>query len=184
VIIYIQLNIVKQGELKNSSPFLLEECMSEYLNKIKELSIPVVESKNLELVDVVLRKEFGVNVISIVIDNPETFTMDIDEVAEINSEILDLVNDFIPDGYYLEVTTPGIERELKTEKDFNRAIDKYIYIKTYQKIDNAFGLKEINGYLKEVLDEEYVVEVLHMGRRKIVNIQKSAVAKIRLAVKF
>ena len=38
--------------------------------------------------------------------------------------------------------------------------------------------------LKEVLDEEYVVEVLHMGRRKIVNIQKSAVAKIRLAVKF
>ena len=57
MIIYIQLNIVKQGELKNSSPFLLEECMSEYLNKIKELSIPVVESKNLELVEVVLRKE-------------------------------------------------------------------------------------------------------------------------------
>ena len=158
--------------------------MSEYLNKIKELSIPVVEKKNLELVEVVLRKEFGVSVISIVIDNPETFTMDIDEVAEINSEILDLVNDYIPDGFYLEVTTPGIERELKTEKDFSRAIDKYIYIKTYQKIDNAFGLKEINGYLKEVLDEEYVVEVLYMGRRKVVNIQKSAVAKIRLAVKF
>ena len=130
------------------------------------------------------RKEFGVNVISIIIDNPETFTMDIDEVAEINSEILDLVNDYIPDGYYLEVTTPGIERELKTEKDFNRAIDKYIYIKTYQKIDDAYGLKEINGYLKEVLENDYVVEVLHMGRRKIVNIPKSAVAKIRLAVKF
>ena len=110
--------------------------------------------------------------------------MDIDEVAEINSEILDLVNDYIPDGYYLEVTTPGIERELKTEKDFNRAIDKYIYIKTYQKIDDAYGLKEINGYLKEVLENDYVVEVLHMGRRKIVNIPKSAVAKIRLAVKF
>ncbi len=158
--------------------------MSEYLHKIKEASRPVVESKNLELVDVVLRKEFGVNVISIIIDNPETFTMDIDEVAEINSTILDIVNDDIPDGYYLEVTTPGIERELKTKKDFDRAIGKYIYIKTYQKIDDAFGLKEMYGTLNEVIDDSYVVEVVNMTRKKVVNISKAAVAKIRLAVKF
>ncbi len=158
--------------------------MSEYLHKIKEASRPVVENKNLELVDVVLRKEFGVNVISIIIDNPETFTMDIDEVAEINSTILDIVNDDIPDGYYLEVTTPGIERELKTKKDFDRAIGKYIYIKTYQKIDDAFGLKEMYGTLNEVTDDSYVVEVVNMTRKKVVNISKAAVAKIRLAVKF
>lgn len=158
--------------------------MSEYLHKIKEASIPVVESRSLELVEVVLRKEFGVNVISIVIDNPETFTMDIDEVASINSEILDLVNDYIPDGYYLEVTTPGIERELKTEKDFARAIGKYIYIKTYQKIENAYNLKEMYGTLLEVTENDYVVDVVNMTRTKTVNIPKTAVAKIRLAVKF
>lgn len=158
--------------------------MSEYLHKIKEASIPVVESRFLELVEVVLRKEFGVNVISIVIDNPETFTMDIDEVASINSEILDLVNDYIPDGYYLEVTTPGIERELKTEKDFARAIGKYIYIKTYQKIENAYNLKEMYGTLLEVTENDYVVDVVNMTRTKTVNIPKTAVAKIRLAVKF
>lgn len=158
--------------------------MSDYLHKIKEASIPVVESKNKELVEVVLRKEFGINVISIVIDDPETFTMDIDEVASINSEILDIVNDDIPDGFYLEVTTPGIERELKTTKDFDRAIGKYIYIKTYQKLENAYNLKEMYGTLLEVKEDEYLVEVVNMTRKKEVNIPKSAVAKIRLAVKF
>ena len=154
------------------------------IEKIKELSLPVVKKYQKSLVSVEHVKEYGIDIVRITIDDLNTFDIDIDDVAKINEEILDLVNDYLPDGYYLEVTTPGIERELKTEKDFNRAIDKYIYIKTYQKIDNAFGLKEINGYLKEVLDEEYVVEVLHMGRRKIVNIQKSSVAKIRLAVIF
>lgn len=65
-----------------------------------------------------VRKEFGTNIISIVIDDPETFSLDIDEVASINAEILDEVNDLIPDGYYLEVTSLGIERELLTEKIF------------------------------------------------------------------
>lgn len=156
----------------------------EYINKIKELSLPIVLSHQKELVDVVLRKEFGVSIISVIIDDLETFSMDIDEVAEINTSILDLVNDYIPDGYYLEVTTPGIERELKTDIDFKRAIGKYIYIKTYQKIDEAFGLKEINGDLIEVNENEYVVNVVHMTRKKVVNIPKTAVAKIRLAVDF
>lgn len=156
----------------------------EYLNKIKELSLPIVLSHQKELVEVVLRKEFGVSIISVVIDDLETFSMDIDEVAEINTSILDVVNDYIPDGYYLEVTTPGIERELKTEADFKRAIGKYIYIKTYQKIDEAFGLKEINGDLIEVTENEYVVDVVYMTRKKVVNIPKTTVAKIRLAVDF
>lgn len=156
----------------------------EYLKKIKELSLPIVLSHQKELVEVVLRKEFGVSIISVVIDDLETFSMDIDEVAEINTSILDVVNDYIPDGYYLEVTTPGIERELKTEADFKRAIGKYIYIKTYQKIDEAFGLKEINGDLIEVTENEYVVDVVYMTRKKVVNIPKTTVAKIRLAVDF
>ena len=85
--------------------------MSEYLLKIKELSLDIVNKHQKELVDVKVRKEFGTNIISIVIDDPETFSLDIDEVASINSEILDKVNDLIPDGYYLEVTSLGIERK-------------------------------------------------------------------------
>jgi ribosome maturation factor RimP len=158
--------------------------MNNIINKIKERAIEIAEELELEIIDVEWVNEFGTNILRIIADSKESLNIDqataLNEAMSLELDKLDLIED----EYMLEVSSPGIERELKTEKDFNRAIDKYIYIKTYQKIDNAFGLKEINGYLKEVLDEEYVVEVLHMGRRKVVNIQKSAVAKIRLAVKF
>ena len=111
-----------------------------------------------ELIDVKLRKEFEVNIISVIIDDPETFSMDIDEVASINSALLDEVNDLIPDGYYLEVTTPGIERE--------------------------FAIKEITGTLLEVTENTFVVEMLLHQRKKVVTVPRTAVAKIRLAVKF
>ena len=102
-----------------------------------------------ELVIVSLRKEFGTNIISITIDDPVTFSSDIDEIASINQEILDIVNDDIPDGYYLEVTTPGVERELK-ENEYEKSIGKYICIKTYQKLETAYNLKEIYGTLISV----------------------------------
>lgn len=158
--------------------------MSEYLLKIKELSLDIVNKHQKELVDVKVRKEFGTNIISIVIDDPETFSLDIDEVASINSEILDKINDLIPDGYYLEVTSLGIERELLTEKDIQKAINKFVYLKTYQKMENVYNLKEISGYLREANEEEFKLEIFLNQREKVVVIPRAAVAKIRLAVDF
>lgn len=158
-------------------------CMSNYLQSIRELALPIVSMHQKELIDVKLRKEFEVNIISIIIDDPETFSMDIDEVALINSELLDVVNDLIPDGYYLEVTTPGIERELQTEMDLQRAIGKYIYIKTYQKLEE-YQIKEITGTLLETTENTFVVEMQFNQRKKVVTVPRTAVAKIRLAVKF
>ena len=158
--------------------------MSEYLLKIKELSLDIVNKHQKELVDVKVRKEFGTNIISIVIDDPETFSLDIDEVASINSEILDKVNDLIHDGYYLEVTSLGIERELLTEKDIQKAINKFVYLKTYQKMENVYNLKEISGYLREANEEEFKLEIFLNQREKVVVIPRAAVAKIRLAVDF
>ena len=151
--------------------------MNEYLSKIKDASIPIIEKHKKELVNVSLRKEFGTNIISITIDDPVTFSSDIDEIASINQEILDIVNDDIPDGYYLEVTTPGVERELK-ENEYEKSIGKYICIKTYQKLETAYNLKEIYGTLISV-DQDNLKQ-----RKKIVTIPKDAIAKIRLAIKF
>lgn len=158
--------------------------MHNYLQSIQELALPIVSTHQKELVAVKLRKEFEVNIISIIIDDPQTLSMDIDEVALINSELLDAVNNLIPDGYYLEVTTPGIERELHTEIDFQRAIGKYVYIKTYQKLEDVYHLKEINGTLLEITEDTFVVEMLLNQRKKVVTVPRTAVAKIRLAVKF
>lgn len=158
--------------------------MNDYLLKIKEQAIPIVESHQKVLVDVVLRKEFSTNIISIIIDDPVSFTIDIDEVAQINLEILDVVNDYIPDNYYLEVTTLGIERALVTENDFKRAIGQYIYLTTYQKQTEAFNLKEMNGYLLNYNEKEIEVEIELNKRKKIVTIAKDQIAKIRLAIDF
>lgn len=158
--------------------------MSEYLLKIKESASNIVDKHQKELIDVKVRKEFGTNIISIVIDDPETFSLDIDEVASINAEILDEVNDLIPDGYYLEVTSLGIERELLTEKDIQKAINQFVYLKTYQKMENAYNLKEISGYLIEANAEEFKLEIFLNQRQRLVVIPRAAVAKIRLAVDF
>ena len=158
--------------------------MNDYLMKIKENAMKVASSFDKIVVDVKLRKEFGTNIISVTIDDPKTFTLDIDEVAKINQELLDLVNDDIPDGYYLEVTSLGIERELLNEYDYQKAKGMYVCVKTYQKIDTAANLKEVYGTLQEVSPTDFTIEMMDKQKKKIVTIPKELVAKIRLAVKF
>ncbi len=157
---------------------------NDYLESIKQVALNIVQKHQKELVDVKVRKEFGTNIISVIVDDIETFSLDIDEVALINTELLDEVNDLIPDGYYLEVTTLGIERELVTEKDIQKAINQFVHIKTYQKVATAYNLKEIDGYLKEANDEEFTLEVFLNNREKMVVIPRVVVAKIRLAIDF
>lgn len=155
-----------------------------YLEKIKELSVDIIKSHNVELIDVVLRKEFGASIIQITIDDVNTFDLDIDKVALINEEILDIVNDYIPDGYYLEVTTLGIERELKDESDYNKAIGKYVYIVTNEKISKMGNSNELYGYLEENNETSLVIKGFVKGAKKTFIIPKENIAKIRLAVKF
>ena len=143
------------------------------IDKNERIIKNIVDKHQKELIDVKVRKEFGTNIISIVIDDPETFSLDIDEVASINAEILDEVNDLIHDGYYLEVTSLGIERELLTEKDIQKAINQFVY-----------NLKEISGYLREANAEEFKLEIFLNQRQRLVVIPRAAVAKIRLAVDF
>jgi ribosome maturation factor RimP len=154
------------------------------IDKIKGKSLPVVEKYQKTLVSVEHVNEYGIDIIRITIDDPNTFDIDIDDVAAINEEILDLVNDDLPDGYYLEVTTVGIERELKNDDDLEKALGKYIYLKTYEKIESAFNQKEIYGYLESYEEDSINVNVINKTRTKLVTIEKSKIAKLRLAVKF
>ena len=71
-----------------------------------------------------------------------------------------------------------------TEKDIQKAINKFVYLKTYQKMENVYNLKEISGYLREANEEEFKLEIFLNQREKVVVIPRAAVAKIRLAVDF
>ena len=162
-----------------------------YLDTIKELIEPIVKEYNLVLISVKKKTENGFNVVEVIIDDPVSFTIDIDVVSEISERAIDLVNDYIPDGYYLEISSLGIERELITIDDYHRALseEKYIYVKTYQKIKytknkNSDGEKEFYGYLKSFNDEEIEITTMIKAREYTITIPKSLIALIRLAVKF
>ena len=158
--------------------------MALNLEEMKRLALPVIEKHEKELISLKKVKEFGIDKIVFTIDDPNTFILDVDEVATIMEEILDLINDLIPDGHYLEVSSLGAERELITPLDYERALEKYIYISTYQKVQSASNMKELYGYLKSYDEESVTIDAIIKTRTKEVTIKRDNIAKIRLAVNF
>lgn len=158
--------------------------MALNLEEMKHLALPIIEKHEKELISLKKVKEFGIDKIVFTIDDPKTFILDVDEVATIMEEILDLINDLIPDGHYLEVSSLGAERELITPLDYERALEKYIYISTYQKVQSASNMKELYGYLKSYDEESVTIDAIIKTRTKEVTIKRDNIAKIRLAVNF
>lgn len=109
-------------------------------NKLIEIlyniGVNTIEAHDVELVDVELIKEVGNWYLRYYIDKPGGVTIaDCQKVSEQLSNRLD-IEDPIPYSYILEVSSPGIERPLKNERDFTKAIDSYVEIKTYEPLSN------------------------------------------------
>ena len=156
--------------------------MSKITEQIEKIAQPITSELALELVDVEFLKEGRNWFLRVYVDNPEA-PIDIDQCALVSeklSEILDQL-DPIEQNYFLEVSSPGAERPLKKEKDFEKAIGKFIYIKTYEPVEDA---KEFEGYLKSYDDEQVEIEIKIKTRRKLITIAKEKIAVIRLAIDF
>ncbi len=156
--------------------------MSKITEQIEKIVQPITSELALELVDVEFLKEGRNWFLRVYVDNPEA-PIDIDQCALVSeklSEILDQL-DPIEQNYFLEVSSPGAERPLKKEKDYEKAIGKFIYIKTYEPVEDA---KEFEGYLKSYDDEQVEIEIKIKTRRKLINIPKDKIAVIRLAIDF
>lgn len=153
------------------------------LIKIKNQVIPIVEANNLILYDICVVHEYDMDIIRIIVDDPNTFDIDIDCVGKINQEILDLINDDIPDGFYLEVTSLGIEREINIPSDFEKTLDKYVFVSLYEK-NQEINEKEIYGTFKSYNNTSITLDVKIKTRRKTINIDIKKIAKMRLAVEF
>ncbi|MGO3202090.1 MAG: ribosome maturation factor RimP, partial [Ruoffia tabacinasalis] len=89
--------------------------------------------------------------------------------------------DPFPKAYFLEVSSPGAERPLKTEQDILNAVGEYIHLDYYVP---QFGEKFHEGTLLEVTDEMFQIEVTIKTRKKVLEIKRDAVSKLRLAIKF
>lgn len=155
--------------------------MSKVTDTVGQLVTPILDELNLELVDIEYVKEGRDWFLRVFIDK-ET-GVDIEEcglVSEKLSEKLDEV-DPIPYNYFLEVSSPGAERPLKNAKDFEKAVGKNVYIKTYEPID---GDKTFEGVLTHFDGETVTVEIKIKTRKKSIEIPYAKVANARLAVVF
>ncbi len=150
----------------------------EYEQKTEELLLPFLRSLSFELVDVEYVREGGTWYLRAYIDKPGGITIeDCETVSRKLSDLLD-EQDFIEDSYVLEVSSPGLGRPLKKEKDFARSLGSEVEVKTYRVIDHK---KEFTGVL-ESYDADTVTLLLDDDTEK--TFKKGDIALIRLAFDF
>ncbi|MDD1501268.1 MULTISPECIES: ribosome maturation factor RimP [unclassified Lysinibacillus] len=156
--------------------------MSKVPSLIEELAKPIVEELNLELVDVEFVKEGRNWFLRVYVDTPQG-GIDIEQCAQVSERLSLLLdeNDPITQNYYLEVSSPGAERPLKKDTDFENAIGKFIYVKTYEPIKD---MKEFQGYLTSYDEHTLVMEVRIKTRKITVTIEQEKIALARLAIDF
>ena len=150
----------------------------EYEQKTEKLLMPIMEANGFELVDVEYVKEAGNWYLRAYIDKPGGITVDDCEV--VNRELGDLLDrdDFIDDSYILEVSSPGLGRPLKKERDFIRSKGEEVEIRTYRMVDRQ---KEFRGVLK-AWDKDTVTIETEDGQEQIFD--RDNIALIRLAFDF
>ena len=147
----------------------------EYEQKAEAILTPIVESKGFELVDVEYVKEAGTWYLRGYIDKPGGITVnDCEDVSRAFSDILD-EQDFIEDSYIMEISSPGLDRPLKKEKDFARSIGKDVEIKLYKALNKE---KEFVGVLTDYDKETITIE---LDDESTMVFKRSDVALIRLA---
>ena len=149
----------------------------EYEQKAEAILTPIVESKDFELVDVEYVKEAGCWYLRGYIDKPGGITVnDCEDVSRAFSDILD-EQDFIEDSYIMEISSPGLDRPLKKEKDFKTRLGKLVEIRTYRPIEKQ---KEFSGVLKAYDSNSVTIDEDGTER----TFEKKDIALIRLAIEF
>lgn len=148
-----------------------------YEQKAEALLEPIVAEYHFELVDVEYVKEGSNFYLRAYIDKPEGITVDDCEVvSRAFSQKLD-EEDFIEEAYIMEVSSPGLGRPLKKEKDYKRSMGKELEIRTYRTINKE---KEFYGVLKKYDESSVTIDC----EGEEMTFQKSDIALIRLAFDF
>ena len=149
-----------------------------YEQRTEELISPIIEQNQFELVDVEYVKEGGTWYLRAYIDKPGGITVDDCEVvSRALSDLLDK-HDFIEDAYVLEVSSPGLGRPLKKDKDFARSIGEAVDVRTFRAISHQ---KEFTGILRDYDKEKIVLE---MEDQELLEIARADIALIRLSFDF
>lgn len=155
--------------------------MSKTIEIVEKLAQPIVEELGFKLINVEYVKEGKDWFLRVFIDSDKG--VDIESCAIVNeklSTVLDEV-DPIENLYFLDVSSPGAERPIKTEKDYINAIGKQILIKTYEKINNE---KTFEGKLTSFNNDQVIILQKIKTKNKEVSIPLEKISFARLSISF
>lgn len=124
-------------------------------SKVTKLLEETINNLGYELYDVKYEKEGKNYYLRVIIDKPDG--IDLNDCEKVNNEINDKLDDadYIKEQYFLEVSSPGIERVLRKEKHFLKQIGNEISVKLYKPLDKQ---KEICGILEEYNKDEIIIK--------------------------
>jgi ribosome maturation factor RimP len=147
--------------------------------KTKDLIKDIVEEQGLRLFDVEYRPEGRGWTLRVIVDKFGGVNIgDLERLSRTISPLLD-VEDYIPHSYNLEVTSPGLTRELKKPEHFAFFIGRLIKVITKEPIE---GKREFVGFIEDI--DQGILKVKLRKEEKIIHIPLSAIAKARLEVEW
>ena len=130
--------------------------MANIEERVEKLIKDKVEKIGYELYDVLYFKEGKNYILRIVIDNENGISLE--DCEKVNNEITDLLDeaDYIKEQYFLEVSSPGIERVLRKDWQLRKYLDNKVQLNLFKKDENGF--KEYIGILKNVEDDYLIIQ--------------------------
>lgn len=147
--------------------------MASIEEKVTNLVEPIIEKIGYELYDVEYAKEGKNYFLRIFIDNEKG--IDLNDCEKVNDAITDILDaeNYIKDQYFLEISSPGIERVLRKDKHLEKNIGTDINVKLFKKDEN--GKKEYLGKLKEYNQNEIFIE----QEEKEIKIERKNISQIK-----
>ena len=147
--------------------------MASIEEKVTNLVEPIIEKIGYELYDVEYAKEGKNYFLRIFIDSEKG--IDLNDCEKVNDAITDILDteNYIKDQYFLEISSPGIERVLRKDKHLEKNIGTDINVKLFKKDEN--GKKEYLGKLKEYNQNEIVIE----QEEKEIKIERKNISQIK-----
>lgn len=158
----------------------------QYEQRAEALIEPIVAKNEFELVDVEYVREGSNWFLRAFIDKPGGIT--VDDCELVSREFSDLLDkeDFIEDSYIMEVSSPGLGRQLKKDKDLKRSIGEEVEIKLYKGIkqmrrNKEVSVKEFSGFLVAYDENTITIE---LEDETTMELPRTDIAIIRLAIHF
>lgn len=146
--------------------------MANIEEKVEHLLQSKINELGYELYDVEYAKEGKNYFLRIFIDKEDG--IDLNDCEKVNDGIMDLLDeaDYIKEQYFLEVSSPGIERVLKKQKHFDSAMGEAIEVKLYKPINKEKQLEGIlTGYDEEIITMTYENDEISVPRNNIAQIK-------------